>query len=152
MYDFDIFGFFWHSGDGDGTVNRESLEYCGNWNGTPSHSGNAAATLFPFPGVDHMTVLQNKAVLAEIAKLIPILANWRSFLPESVALEFFNFTVPGRLFFVFFPTYVSPVILSLFFLLLTRGLLKNAIIVGFFTGEKIPKKNQVSISWIRFFE
>ncbi|OQV19903.1 Group XV phospholipase A2 [Hypsibius exemplaris] len=62
-------------GDGDGTVNRESLEYCDNWNDPEDNDPMTSATLFPFQGVTHMTVLSDKAVLAEIGKLLPALAN-----------------------------------------------------------------------------
>lgn len=53
-------------GDGDGTVNRRSLEACKHWNGQQKQP----IYLREFPGADHMTILGDLAVLDAIVKIL----------------------------------------------------------------------------------
>ncbi|KAL1373805.1 hypothetical protein pipiens_018439, partial [Culex pipiens pipiens] len=53
-------------GDGDGTVNRRSLEACQYWNGQQKQPVH----LQEFPGADHMQILANLAVMDRIVKVL----------------------------------------------------------------------------------
>lgn len=53
-------------GDGDGTVNRRSLEACQYWNGQQKQPVHLQA----FPGADHMQILANLAVMDRIVKVL----------------------------------------------------------------------------------
>ncbi|GAU96520.1 hypothetical protein RvY_07951 [Ramazzottius varieornatus] len=56
-------------GDGDGTVNRKSLEYPKQWNFEQEED----VAFLPFGGVTHMTILSDKAVLDQIGKILRLL-------------------------------------------------------------------------------
>lgn len=53
-------------GDGDGTVNRRSLEACRHW----SSQQKQPIFMREFPGADHMTILANLSVLDTIIKVL----------------------------------------------------------------------------------
>ncbi|XP_062552058.1 phospholipase A2 group XV-like [Armigeres subalbatus] len=53
-------------GDGDGTVNRRSLEACRHWSGQQKQK----IYLREFPGSDHMTILSDLSVLDSIVKVL----------------------------------------------------------------------------------
>ncbi|KAF5269291.1 hypothetical protein FQR65_LT02592 [Abscondita terminalis] len=54
------------NGDGDGTVNRRSLEGCILWQSLQKQPVH----VLPLPGVDHMTILNHPEVLKYIANLV----------------------------------------------------------------------------------
>lgn len=53
-------------GDGDGTVNRRSLEACLQWKGRQKQKIYTK----PLPKIDHMTILRDKQTLSYINDLI----------------------------------------------------------------------------------
>ncbi|VDD96086.1 unnamed protein product [Enterobius vermicularis] len=54
-------------GDGDGTVNRRSLEACAKWMG---NNGDKNVTLYPIQGADHMGIMENSQAIDIIKKVV----------------------------------------------------------------------------------
>lgn len=69
-------------GDGDGTVNRRSLEACKRW--IPQQ--RQPVFVREFPGTDHMQVIQNQTAVKAIVDLIATINSGSNF-PHLPDLE-----------------------------------------------------------------